>query len=534
MSTLTPSGVTNLERWRFYLKSIEAPDAFIDWSFYWMISASLQRRVWWGSTERPLYPNLYVFLVADPGIGKSITIGPVKQFLEWHKLKDKGPFDADSIFKRIVPADLLGGTTAHDHHQDVSGNMLLPNASKRNEQKEDEDNHLQLFPSGADCTTYEQLIHDMARSTRMVSFETIRNGTSKKGLYTHNTMAMMSTELSNLLKKNTENIVNFLLEGYDCKDRYEYRTKNMGKDMVTKVCVNFLAGTTPDYMEEAFDDSIINGGMSARSIFVFAFANRFQKWNISEMSLEQIMAKAQLLSWMRKLATLYGEVKLAPDAEEYMKYWYENIHNHSRINKDSKLISYYGRKRVHLVKLIMAMHFADSTEMVIPIETCIKALEFLENTEKYMHLALQVASKNPFANIARNIVRFLVVRANEPVTFKDLLSNFYTEAKTADLQEIVQYMVTTGKLVTSEEDKVQYYRLPPNHAAEDQLEIASDRAFAESRGVVHPSLDKRIRWGRNGKVLVERDTPLPELQKLRALMIDGTVKGVSSIQFVKG
>ena len=534
MSTvLAPTEVTNLDRWRFYLKSIEAPDAFIDWSFYWMISASLQRRVWWGSSERPLYPNLYVFLVAGPGIGKSITITPVKQFLEWHKLKDKGPFDADSIFKRIVPPDLLGSSLNASHVQDLHSNMLVPGPTKREQQAEDE-SHLQLFPSGADCTTYEQLIHDIARSTRMVSFETIREGVAKRGLYTHNTIAMMSTELSNLLKKNTENIVNFLLEGYDCKDRYEYRTKNMGKDMITKCCVNFLAGTTPDYMEEAFDDAIINGGMSARSVFVFAFANRFQKWNISEMSLEQIMAKAQILSWMRKLSTLYGEVKLSPEAEEYMKFWYENIHAQSRVNKDPKLESYYGRKRVHVVKLSMAMHFADSTEMVIPLETCIRALEMLENTEKYMHLALQVGSKNPFANIARSIVRFLALRANEPVSFKELLETFYTDAKTADLQEIVQYMITTGKLVASTEDNVQYYRLPPDRAASDELDIASDMKFAEARGVVHPSLDKGIRWGRNGKVLVERNTPTQELQKLRSLILNGTIQGVKSIQLVKG
>ena len=44
--------MTNIEKWRHFLKDLESPDMFVDWGFYSMIATALQRRVW-------LYPDTF-------------------------------------------------------------------------------------------------------------------------------------------------------------------------------------------------------------------------------------------------------------------------------------------------------------------------------------------------------------------------------------------------------------------------------------------------------------------------------------------
>jgi hypothetical protein len=90
-------------------------------------------------------------------------------------------------------------------------------------------------------------------------------------------------------------------------------------------------------------------------------------------------------------------------------------------------------------------------------------------------------------------------------------------------------MMSTNKLVVERTGPQDYFKLNPLRAAEDEIETRSDTAFIETRQVVHDSLDRRIRWGRGGKVILPRDLPGPELLKLRTLMRDKLVSGVSAI-----
>ena len=76
----------NLSRWRFFCQEIKSPDLFIDWGLYSLIASSLQRRVWRGTETMPIFPNLFIIFVADPGIGKGLVIDRIDAMLRFHKL----------------------------------------------------------------------------------------------------------------------------------------------------------------------------------------------------------------------------------------------------------------------------------------------------------------------------------------------------------------------------------------------------------------------------------------------------------------
>lgn len=58
-----------------------APDIFRKWSAISCVASGLERRCYTRTTRAPLYPNLFVVLVAVPGIGKTIIIHTVRELL---------------------------------------------------------------------------------------------------------------------------------------------------------------------------------------------------------------------------------------------------------------------------------------------------------------------------------------------------------------------------------------------------------------------------------------------------------------------
>lgn len=62
-----------------------APSIFRTWSAITAVGGALERRVWTSTSVGPVYPNMFVMLVAPPGVGKTQVIQPVREF--WGRAK---------------------------------------------------------------------------------------------------------------------------------------------------------------------------------------------------------------------------------------------------------------------------------------------------------------------------------------------------------------------------------------------------------------------------------------------------------------
>lgn len=116
--------MTNFEAWHYYMKDVVSPTSFITMSFYSMIASALQRRVYLGSDERPLFPNMYIILIADPGVGKGVALDPVVTALRTHKLR-KLKIDPKAQMTTEQQADALAALLAEAE----SSNGKEPNGS---------------------------------------------------------------------------------------------------------------------------------------------------------------------------------------------------------------------------------------------------------------------------------------------------------------------------------------------------------------------------------------------------------------------
>ena len=59
-----------------------SPEIFRKWAAITTLSGALEKRVWTMTKAGPQFANLYVMLVAPPGVGKSQAINPAEQILK--------------------------------------------------------------------------------------------------------------------------------------------------------------------------------------------------------------------------------------------------------------------------------------------------------------------------------------------------------------------------------------------------------------------------------------------------------------------
>jgi hypothetical protein len=393
--------MTNLERWRFYQKDAPSPDSWVDMTWYFTCSAALQRRVWLGNlTERPLFPNLYIVLIGHPGLGKSFLVNPAQRLLRhWANNPD-------------------------DQSKD------FPTGVKRKD----------LIETAPDDFSYQQFLKRLSEATRRFTYPD--NGKPKP--YTHASMALVLSDMTSLFKKNADQVAKCLLKCYDCED-YEYETKHQGKDYIRHTCVNMLAGATPTVLKEAASYNIFDDGFTSRIIFCFDYIPRHENFWVADINDEQQAAFPPLLEHVKKLAGLFGRVQFDPSVHDYLQTWYTDTHLPVAKRASPKMQNYYARTRVHVQKLAMAIHFSESYEMIVGLDSVKKAIELLTTLEKKMSVGFNSVGRNILHGISKDITKFLAAMpkgANKPL----LLANFNYEVTLPELDEILDALQMSGQI----------------------------------------------------------------------------------------
>jgi len=344
---------------------------------------------------------MYVILVGAPGIGKGLVIREVSEMLKHWKRKHAA-----------LPENLTGNAKAAAEVVLETDTKNAQEAEFQGKQKGGDIMEALLIPVAADATTYEALVQAVADSYRRINYtEPSSEGKDLIRTYGHSSLCFSLQELASLMRKRTDDTVNYMLGLYDCPTDYEYITKTKGKDRVRRGCLNLLAGTTPSFMQSTFDEKLMDEGFSSRTFYVYAQKNRKNQFWIPALSDNQHEHKKVLLDHIKKLTTLYGNVKINEETRLFLEGWWEEqeTEKHKRTNKSLKMTPYYSRKNIHVMKLAMAMHFGESTEMSIPLCTFKRAIEFLSNEEKNMHLALTLEGNNEEAKVAKKILEQLAL-----------------------------------------------------------------------------------------------------------------------------
>lgn len=364
----------------------EVPPTFAAWSAIAGLSCILGRRCFLECGPFNIYPNMYICLVGGSGVvRKSTSIDAISTML---RLVQPGP---NIIAQKLTP---------------------------------------------------EALIEAM----KIVNTEN-----PKEFMKTTCTGFVVADELATFLNKQSyeAGIAPLLIQFFDCKPNFEYRTKTGGQQILTDTCLGLLAGTTVDWLSSAIPTNAVGGGLTSRIIFVYVEKEEkmvpFPEFTDAHKHLAQT-----LLDHLHRLSQIQGKYVLTPDAKE----WYAGEYIRFKTSEDGHTLSsnptlsgYASRRHLHQLKLAMLLAAAESTEMVVKLEHLKVATTMLSGCEKKMPDILNMVTSSDLGILQRQFVDLIRKSQGRKIAKSTILRSLGHRISLRELDEIVNSL-KAARLVT--------------------------------------------------------------------------------------
>lgn len=285
----------------------------------------------------------------------------------------------------------------------------------------------------AEAITREALIRDLKKSTSTQIQE-------DSSIYLHSSLTIYSQELTVFLGYNNIQLMADLCDWFDCRDKWTYRTKNMGEDEIIGVWVNLIGATTPDLLQSSLPRDAIGGGLTARMILVYAP----RKYKTVIMPFEDEEAKklrSHLLHDLEKISVMSGPFTVTKAFMDEWSSWYGAQDKVSPFD-DVRLSGYVERRPMHVLKLSMIMSASRSSDMVIDRQDIINAVNCLMVVERDMLKAYSGVGKNKLSDVVSRIAAYIGLK--KEVTIEELMLNNYFDVSSKDMVEVIRTLKDMG------------------------------------------------------------------------------------------
>jgi len=358
-----------LKSYTDYADNRFAPRLFHEWSGVSAIAGALERKVWlpWDGGFS-YFPNLFIFLVAHPGVGKSSALDKAVEML--HEMNKKHSGRVTFIPSQVTEArfiDLMSVTDSYDY------------AGK------------QHFQSA--------------------------------GYY-------FASEASNSVKNVWGDFFACATDFYGCPKTWAKSTKKDGTVNLTNICFNMFAGCTFDYLGKIITDDNIMGGFASRVTYVI-FKEKLTDEQIAEKSIFQGSTETEsperkhyrslLIEDLYQIHRMAGPYQGTKDFGELFTPWHMKYERDRQDNPSEKMQSLLVRKPTTMFKLCMILSAAESDDRILKAHHWEAALEMLESVEKDLPSMLREAKAgevNTQSGMNQAIFRFF--EQNGAVTREEL------------------------------------------------------------------------------------------------------------------
>lgn len=311
-----------------YTRTVISPTIFRLWSAIAMVAGGMERRVWMRTSSGLVVPNVYVMLVASPGIGKAVILH-VKDL--WSGVP-KEPGGSAPAFH--VNPDNMTKASLVDEMAAAEGTFLPPTGP---------------------------MLH-------------------------YHSLLVAAEEFGVLLPAYDQEYLNVLNSIYNNILRYEEkrRTGNVKIVSIDRPQLTLLAGTQPAWLASNFPPEAWGSGFSSRTMMVYSDEVKRQSlWAPSSLTDE---GRKGIIRRLEAVAKMYGQMGMSPAAAKHLDDW--QLAGGPPAPTHSRLKPYIARRTLHLMKL--AMVSAASREAapatvptILDFDVC-RALEWMLAAEATM------------------------------------------------------------------------------------------------------------------------------------------------------
>ena len=304
-----------------YTKGAPTADIYRLWSAITCVAGALERRVWTSTLQEPIYPNLYVLLVGNPGAGKTPAIGPVRRL--WRS-NPKLTIAADSMTK----AGFVDALDASAKKVPMGG---------------------QFIEYSALCVAADEF--GMFMSAYDNDFVSALTGA-------HDGRDVLGEQRRHSLG-----------------DRKR-------ADIINPLCT-ILAGSQPGFMAVLLPDEVWSMGFTARFIMVYSNERQIPKLTFGRASASHKEEQWKVLvADMQRFGKMFGEFTWEPEAEIEMDKWVQNKCYPEPDN--SRLVHYNTKRAVYTAKLALISCASRGEGQVISLRDLERARRWILHAETLM------------------------------------------------------------------------------------------------------------------------------------------------------
>jgi hypothetical protein len=374
----------------------ETTTRFAIWTALLGVSAALRRDAYldW---PKPLFPNLFVILVASPGVArKSFTINWMRSLLyRMHNCWE------DEYHRFKYQVNVFAGSITSEGLQEY----LKP--------KE----------------------------------QSVRKGNGIGHVDRGSQIAMFASELkTSLPKKNyMEGIIGKLTDLYDCEEdpKGDYTKKDKEQE-VRNVYITFIGGTTPDDLEKVLPEEVFGGGFMSRTVVVYE--NKPERIYPEPIEIPHAPTNDELtrrLAWISKYAT--GAYTLSEKAREVHHEWYRKHYkiSLSEMDHDERLSrTRYDTILMRLALLVRAQRYEPGT--TITLDDYLEAKKILDNTYHESENEVQKIGNSEYAQ-NMNRIRNTIQKHGE-ITRAHITSRMSRYARVSEINELLEHLKQIGEI----------------------------------------------------------------------------------------
>lgn len=264
-------------------------------------------------------------------------------------------------------------------------------------------------------------------------------------------MTVYSSELSSFLTTSGIDMIQFLVDIYDCDyhDKgWQHAVRSDKYGIIVNPCLNFIFGTTPTYIADSMPANVVGHGFTARTIFVYGEKER--KINPRPKEPDPVFVKA-LVTDLQHIATVTGEFSWTTEGQDAYDDFYRKLYD--AIPADYRMEGYHFRKRIHLLKIAMLISLSERDDLMLDPLVISKAKEFLDDIEKPMAKTFSAVGKYEHASDLERIGSQIAAHP-AGLALNEIFQRNYFAGSETDLRRILAQLLSMGAIeITKKGDK---------------------------------------------------------------------------------
>ena len=210
-------------------------------------------------------------------------------------------------------------------------------------------------------------------------------------------------ELGVFLHAGDSTFIYSLCHIYDCPPKFHYKTAHAGENSANNASFSMLAACTPRSFREIFTEDVMELGISARTVIVFA-DDKVEVPIFGKRKNSDRLAK-DLQYDIRRMLEIEGEYQFVDEAAEELVRWSET--GFAPKPKDPRFEHYNSRRFVQILKLCMVMAASKRDDTIITLEDINEAKSVLLECEAVMPRAIETLGTNPLLAQQRTAIKLI-------------------------------------------------------------------------------------------------------------------------------